>query len=400
MSDNLKKKLLALKCTKPKTKKIEEFHGDKLFLYENDFLAIGNNDAVISGMRYDQDVKKEEFKKYPNLVFTEKIGSRIPEFNMIFCQKGSFVMRKEALLGKNKSLLEREVTLTKSFLLGETKVSQELFESIMKDLGDGIVKEWNDFKKYAESGDLGKDKPMFSLTWFEALLFCNALSERKGLQPCYKLTPETFQIDPSNNEDYDAFGSYMTYRYQEIKSYKVTKIENANGYRLPTEAEWEYAALANSESMLYPENVLDYIAHSSQKWIDEYGMEEESISMANNKETTKPNPWGFYDLLGNTYEFCEDDCDFDETDFIGGREDELKALLKTRNVDPCSWSEYPYYIDADGKRQFTKKRVRGLSYDNIDEDAIITIQYHRVPPHRNQTGFEKYVGIRLARTIL
>ncbi len=419
MSDNLKKKLLVLKHTKAKAKRIEEFYGNKLFIYENDFLAIGSNYALLSGMKYDQDMKKKAFEKYPNRVFTQKIGSRIPEFNMIFCQKGSFLMGKNALyyeyhnfdIRNHSHKLEREVTLTKSFLLGETKVSQGLFESVMKDIGQDVVDSWKNKKhelRFDSANYFDANKPVFSLTWFDALRFCNVLSIKKGLQPCYELTPIKFDLDLQNNDDNEAFDSAMRYGIRQVSSYEVKKIENANGYRLPTEAEWEYAALANSDFMLNPPNPLDYIAHSK-----EFNEDGERLTVLVDNKTTKPNPWGFYDMMGNTYEFCEDDFDFHAYDLIFDREDELIALLGKKSVDPCSWTQYPYYTDASGKKHFVEKRIRGidlremniqLSY--LDEDKFmdeigvkITNQFHSTAIHKNQNGYEDYVGIRLARTI-
>ena len=417
MSDNLKKKLLVLKHTKAKAKRIEEFYGNKLFIYENDFLAIGSNYALLGGMKYDQDVKKKAFEKHPNRVFTQKIGSRIPEFNMIFCQKGSFVMGRDALYYEDHNFdihndirkLEREVTLTKSFLLGETKVSQGLFESVMKDLGQDVVDSWKDTKEGESADSFGANKPMYSLAWFDVLRFCNVLSIKKGLQPCYELTPIKFNIEPKNNDDYKAFRHALGYGVRQISSYEVKKIENANGYRLPTEAEWEYAALANSDFMLNPPNPLDYIAHS--KDFDENG--DRKLVLVDNK-TTKPNPWGFYDMMGNTYEFCEDDFDFDAYGLIlSNREDELIALLKKKSVDPCPWTQYPYYTDASGEKHFVKKRIRGIGLNTMteqlyymDEDKFvdgieirITNQFRSTAIHKNQIGYEDCVGIRLARTI-
>lgn len=114
----------------------------------------------------------------------------------------------------------------------------------------------------------GENKPVERVSWVSAAQFCNMRSLREGLEPCYD--PQTLQCN-----------------------------FNANGYRLPTEAEWEYACRAGTQTRFSfgddPRRLQGYAWYES-----------------NSNETTHPvggkapNPWGFYDMYGNVWEWCND----------------------------------------------------------------------------------------------
>jgi formylglycine-generating enzyme required for sulfatase activity len=142
--------------------------------------------------------------------------------DMVFVKGGTFTMgssSSETLMHDARNKPAHEMTVS-DFYISKYEVTQEEFESITG----------NNPSRYK-----GLNRPVETVSWFDAVRFCNALSEKEGLTPCY-------HIDGSEVE-YDV---------------------RANGYRLPTEAEWEYAArgghLSNDDYLFAGSNELSEIA--------------------------------------------------------------------------------------------------------------------------------------------
>ncbi|MGW7465084.1 formylglycine-generating enzyme family protein [Streptomyces xantholiticus] len=119
----------------------------------------------------------------------------------------------------------------------------------------------------------GDHLPVESVSWSDAVRFCNALSRRERLAPAYRLQADAEGAASTDGIEWDA---------------------SADGYRLPTEAEWEHACRAGTAGARYGQ--LDEIA-----WYR--GNSHERIHDVGGRQ---PNAWGLYDMLGNVWEWCWD----------------------------------------------------------------------------------------------
>ena len=170
---------------------------------------------------------------------------------MVRIPGGSFLMGSEDGGGDEKPV--NTVTLS-GFEMSSTEITQAQYESV---IGDNP----SNFK-------LDNNRPVERVSWKDAITFCNKLSEKVGLGPCYNLT--TGECDFS-----------------------------MSGFRLPTEAEWEYACRSESG--------LEYSLGDGESALDRVGW-----YARNSMENTHPvgqktqNTWGLYDTHGNVWEWCND----------------------------------------------------------------------------------------------
>lgn len=172
--------------------------------------------------------------------------------------------------GKENEETDSNITelTVKDFFLCKYQVTQRLWREIMGNFPSEFS---------------GKKLPVESISWLEAVKFCNKLSEIEGLAQVYEVKTEKIQ---------NSLGFA-------VDKASVTVNENAGGHRLPTEAEWEYAARGGNKaqaSMYAGSNRLDEVA-----WYN--GNSQGKTHPVANKN---PNELGLYDMSGNVYEWCRD----------------------------------------------------------------------------------------------
>ncbi|MFH1131584.1 MAG: formylglycine-generating enzyme family protein [Pseudomonadota bacterium] len=167
-----------------------------------------------------------------------------------------------------------EVTLTNDFEITAHEVTQHQFLAVM-----GFNP--SQFKS------CGNDCPVDNVNWYEAVMYCNALSALEGLAPCYICSGK---------------GSNANCSIVEI--YKKENIYNCPGYRLPTEAEWEYAYRAGTTKALYSGAISSCTTDQNADDIGWYKDNSENTTHMVAGKT--PNAWDLYDMAGNVAEWCHD----------------------------------------------------------------------------------------------
>ena len=175
----------------------------------------------------------------------------------------------------------------KNFEMLRTEVTQELYESVMgKNPSwfrcDNTELDEKDLKKLNKSTS---DYPVEQISWYDAIYFCNKLSEKKGLQPVYavngKIDVRKWGYKPHNMDEIDG---------------EITQNIFADGYRLPTVEEWQYAAKGGENYRYSGSDDIDKVA-----WY-----EGNSNDVTHPVAQKKPNGYGLHDMSGNVYECCWD----------------------------------------------------------------------------------------------
>jgi formylglycine-generating enzyme required for sulfatase activity len=210
-------------------------------------IRINLPDGAISGPLYV--TSKDNIKSNQYIIYVKEEDN----FNTILIRKGTFVMGDNTS-SKNGEAPEHNVTISYDFYMAESEVTQKQYREVTK--------------VSPPSNDKNNDNcAVHYVSFIDACKFCNTYSTRQGLTPCYTINGTDVICD-------------------------FTK----NGYRLPTEAEWEYAAKADRDSWGFTGDPNMYTWHS----------ENVSGTLPKSVRTKNANDWGLYDMNGNVAEWCWD----------------------------------------------------------------------------------------------
>ena len=223
----------------------------------------------------------------PGKPFANKIGMKF-----VWIKPGEFLMGSPdgttprgvpAEEERNKDETPHKVTLTKGYHLGVHLVTQAQWETV---LGTDANHSYFKGKDEAEK----KKLPVDSVSWFDCVEFSIKLSEREGRKPHYRLTKI------SRNED----GS--------IKAADVEMLADGTGYRLPTEAEWEYACRAGTKTPFWwgASITTDQANYNGNFTYGKDGKQGDYRKKTTPMDEFKANPWGLHDMHGNLDQWCQD----------------------------------------------------------------------------------------------
>lgn len=217
---------------------------------------------TVKGLEYNWKIPRTPSDKcLARITFQIKYDLDLDD--MVLIPAGKFIMGNTgATYVSDYETPTREVTITRDFLMCKYEVTQKKFVELM---GSN------------PSPRLGDSLPVERVTWYEAVEFCNKLSEKRGLQPCYS-----------------GSGDYIVCDF------------SSNGYRLPTEAEWEYACKANTTTDLFLGNLKYEGCFPADENLSKIGWFCGNTTIEQIVGRKMKNPFGLYDMNGSVCEWVWD----------------------------------------------------------------------------------------------
>ena len=206
----------------------------------------------------------------------------IRNFNMIDVEGGEFIMGDKKANERYGTYTPHKVKVN-DFYISDIEVTQNLYKRIMQ-INPTFYEE-----------DMGENRPVGNISWYEAVEFCNRLSINDGFEPCYIMKDKNVECN-----------------------------FNANGYRLPTEAEWEYAARGGKYTHGYK-----FSGCNSDQY-DDYVWSSSITENLENVATKLPNELNIYDMSGNVSEMCWDW--YDENYYAKSKYDNPRGPEKSSEI--------------------------------------------------------------------
>jgi hypothetical protein len=231
--------------------------------------------------------------------------SPYPPFSTVLINSGSFEMGS-AEFGIADEMPVHLVQLTRNILVATCQITQRLYSTIMDENPSEIK---------------GNDLPVYNVSWLDAIIFCNKLSEEDGLKQVYTILPNDF----------------------------VSFDTDANGWRLPTEAEWEYFSQVDISNDFGNDELSKFAWFANNS-----GLQPHAVGKL------QPNSFGLYDVLGNVWEWC---WDYYRADYY--------------SISPL--------VNPLGPQNGTVRVMRGGSCD--DGKILVRTQSRTTPSQKTKIGF-------------
>lgn len=277
-----------------------------------------------------------------------EVSKDLPGPPMTFVQGGTFSM---GCTSEQKDCEEDERTHTTTvsdFYIGKYEVTFDAYQLFCDATSYSLPfgQDWG-------RGQL----PVIEVSWYDAIVYCNWLSEEHGFKPVYKIDIKTKDFNNKN--------------FQDRNRWVVEADQTANGYRLPTEAEWEYAArqrgqqvlFGNGKMVLSPDEAnFDSRAEKSEQYAKTGKFRERTVNVGT---LGSPNSLDLYDMSGNVWEWCWD-----------------------------WYSEYPQEkaVDYFGPSSGKERVLRGGSWSSYPPSCRVARRFHSKADNKSYT-----FGFRLAR---